>query len=177
MDIHELYQKAGELHGHYCPGLAIGVRAAAEALRILDIREKGHGLYCIAENRACYIDGVQMIFGTSWGKGNLEIRPRGKTAFNFYDRGTGKSVRLAAKDRPKDMSRAEMAEYILSAPLEAVFDQTNVHFEAPEDKDSGRGAPRVCPRCGEKCREDFLRMVDGEIVCLDCAEKAGFGRD
>ena len=34
MDIHELYLKAGELHGHYCPGLAIGVRAGAEALRI-----------------------------------------------------------------------------------------------------------------------------------------------
>ena len=36
--IHELYRKAGELHGHTCPGLAIGVRAALEALRILDDR-------------------------------------------------------------------------------------------------------------------------------------------
>ena len=78
--IHDLYQKAGELHGHYCPGLAIGVRAAFEALRILNVKEKGTGLTCIAESRACYIDGIQMVFGVSWGKGNLEIRDRGKTA-------------------------------------------------------------------------------------------------
>ena len=31
MDIHELFEAAGNLHGHLCPGLAIGVRAAAEA--------------------------------------------------------------------------------------------------------------------------------------------------
>ncbi len=173
MDIHELYQKAGELHGHYCPGLAIGVRAAAEALRILDIREKGHGLYCIAENRACYIDGIQMIFGTSWGKGNLEIRPRGKTAFNFYDRDDGKSVRLVGRDWPEGLSRPEMAEYILTAPLEDVFEQTEVRYTAPADAPHGFKNGR-CTRCGEKCREDFLRVFEGEIVCLDCAETSGF---
>lgn len=168
--IHELFRKAGELHGHYCPGLATGVRAAAEALRILEVEKKGHALYCIAENRACYQDGIQMIFGTTLGNGNLELRPRGKSAFNFYDRSTGKSVRLVARDKPKDMSREDLTEYILTAPLEAVFDQTPVHFEAPEDKPGRRGSPRICPRCGEKCSEPFLRVSDGEIVCLDCAE-------
>ena len=38
--IKELYEKAGELHGHYCPGLAIGVRAAAAALDILSPEKK-----------------------------------------------------------------------------------------------------------------------------------------
>lgn len=65
--IKELYKKAGELHGHYCPGLAIGVRAAAEALEILKPSKKAHNLCCIAENRACYLDGIQMIFGTTMG--------------------------------------------------------------------------------------------------------------
>ena len=101
MDIHELFQKAGELHGHYCPGLAIGVRAGAEALRLLEVEKKGFNLYCIAENRACYQDGIQMVFGTTLGDGNLELRQRGKTAFNFYDRDTGKSVRLVMSDWPK----------------------------------------------------------------------------
>ena len=167
--IHELYKKAGELHGHYCPGLAIGVRAAAEALRILEIEKKGHALYCIAENRACYQDGIQMIFGTTLGNGNLELRPRGKSAFNFYDRSTGRSVRLVAIERPGNLSREEMAEYILTAPLDDVFDQTPVHFEAPEDRVVSRGG-RKCARCGEKCSEAFLRVFDGEIMCLDCAE-------
>jgi len=167
--IHELYQKAGDLHGHYCPGLAIGVRAAHEALRILEVKEKGTGLYCIAESRACYIDGIQMVYGVSWGKGNLEIRDRGKTAFNFYDRNTGRSVRLLDKDWPQDLSKPEMIEYLLMAPFEQVFDQTEVRFEAPPDTFK-RYKTRKCPHCGEDCREPFLRVVDGEIVCSDCAE-------
>ena len=131
--IHDLYQKAGELHGHTCPGLAIGVRAAYEALRILDVKEKGTGLTCIAESRACYIDGIQAVFGTTLGNGNLEIRDRGKTAFNFYDRSTGSSVRLVDQDWPQGLSKAEMIEFLLSAPFEQVFDQTEVRFEAPPD--------------------------------------------
>ena len=169
MDIHELYQKAGELHGHYCPGLAIGVRAAAEALQILEVEKKGFNLYCIAEDRACYQDGIQMVFGTTLGDGNLELRQRGKTAFNFYDRDTGKSVRLVMIDWPEFPDRKEMAEFILTAPLEQVFAQTPVHFEVPANG-FVRRERRKCPRCGELCSEPFLRVVDGEIVCLDCAE-------
>ena len=167
--IHELYQKAGELHGHYCPGLAIGVRAAYEALRILEVKEKGTGLYCIAESRACYIDGIQMVFGVSWGKGNLEIRDRGKTAFNFYDRASGKSVRLILQPMPEGLKKEESIEFLLTAPFERVFRQTETRFAPPED--TFRRVPsRRCPRCGADCREPFLRVVDGEIVCLDCAE-------
>lgn len=167
--IHELYQKAGELHGHYCPGLAIGVRAAYEALRILEVKEKETGLYCIAESRACYIDGIQMVFGVSWGKGNLEIRDRGKTAFNFYDRASGKSVRLILQPMPEGLKKEESIEFLLAAPFERVFRQTETRFAPPED--TFRRVPsRRCPRCGEDCREPFLRVVDGEIVCLDCAE-------
>ena len=53
--------------------------------------------------------------------------------------------------------------------LEAVFAQTPVHFDAPPNTFT-RHESRKCPRCGEFCSEPFLRVVDGEIVCLDCAE-------
>lgn len=167
--IKELYKKAGELHGHYCPGLAIGVRAAAEALEILKPEKKSHNLYCIAEGRACYLDGIQMIFGTTMGNGNMELRERGKTAFNFYDRASGKRVRLIAKAWPEGLSRDEMTEYILTAPADEVFTQTPVRFQAPEDTFK-RYKSVNCPRCGEACTEPFLRIVDGETICLDCAE-------
>ena len=171
--IHELYRKAGELHGHYCPGLAIGVRAAQEALRILNVEEYIHSksLYCIAESRACFQDGIQVVFGTTLGNGTLELRDRGKTAFNFYDREKGRNVRLVMKDLPEGMSREESAEYILTAPFDRVFRQTDVHFDAPRDN-FRRKLGMICPRCGEQCREQFLRVKDGEIVCLDCAEKS-----
>lgn len=173
--IHELYRMAGEMHGHYCPGLAIGVRAAAEALRLLEIDDiHGHSHYCIAEHRACYIDGIQMVFGCTMGGGNLEIRPRGKSAFNFYNRDTGRSVRLITKPWTGDMTRQERAEFILTAPFDEVFAQTPVRFPAPPDAFRRRESV-VCPRCGEECAEAFLRIDDGETVCLDCAESAGPG--
>ena len=169
--IHELFEKASVMHGHKCPGLAIGVRAASEAVRLLGIENiHSHSLYCIAENRACYIDGIQTVFGTTPGNGNLEIRPRGKTAFNFYDREAGKSLRLIARDWPEGLTRPEMIEFILTAPPEQVFAQTPVHFEAPEDRVARRAAKK-CARCGETCSEPFLRVKDGEILCLDCAEE------
>ena len=131
--IDKLYEKAGELHGHYCPGLAMGVRAAAAALDILRPEQTGKNLYCIAECCACYLDGIQSVFGTTVGNGRLEIRESGETAFNFYDRASGRSVRLVAVDMPADLSRDEKKEFILTAPLDSVFAQTPARFEAPPD--------------------------------------------
>ena len=166
--IHKLYQKAGELHGHYCPGLAIGVRAAAEALAILNV-EAGTRVYCIAESSACYQDGIQSVFGATVGNGNLELRERGKTAFNFYERKHGRCVRLAAASWPEDLSKEEMTEYILTAPLDKVFHRTEVRFPLPE-RSSKKVASMLCPVCGENCKETYIRIVNGRAVCLDCAE-------
>ena len=37
--IQHVYKQAGDFHGHFCPGLAIGVRAAWEARERLDSQE------------------------------------------------------------------------------------------------------------------------------------------
>ena len=166
--IHEWYEEAGKLHGHYCPGLAIGVRAAAEALEILGTEEE-NGRYCIAESRACYIDGIQWVFGTSLGNGRLEIRDRGKVAFNFYDRTSGKGVRLVDRDWPKDLDRPALIEYLLTAPREQVFSLTEVRFDPPPDI-FVREPSQKCAHCGEDCRESALRVRNGALVCMDCAE-------
>ena len=81
------------------------------------------------------------------------------------------SLGRSAKSWPEGLSREELTEFILTAPLDEVFGQTPVHFEAPPDSFVRRPS-RVCPRCGESCSEPYLRIMDGEIVCLDCAEKA-----
>lgn len=167
--IHELYKKAGELHGHYCPGLAIGVRAAAIALERLSIKEKSKGLYCIAESRACYIDGIQQVFGTTVGNGSLEVLERGKAAFNFFDRDKGTALRLVTLGTPDGMSREEAVEYILTAPTERVFSETAPRFAAPENSFT-RQSSRKCAVCGEECGEPYMTLINGELVCPDCAE-------
>ena len=165
----ERFETAAALHGHRCPGLAIGVRAAAEALRLLAPTEE-RDRYCIAESRACYLDGVQSVFGTTWGNGRLELRESGKTAFNFYDRAAGRGLRMLARDWPEGLSREEMIDFLLSAPAEEVFTVGEPAFEAPPDV-FRRHRTRRCARCGEDTREPFLRLREGELVCLACAEK------
>lgn len=168
--IHELYSAAGKLHGHYCPGLAIGVRAAYEALRLLEIDDiQKKGLYCIAESSGCYVDGIQWVFGTTAGKGNLEIRNTGKIAFSFYDRAEGTSLRLYYLSAPSGMSREESIEYILTAPFELLFSVGSTRFTAPEDK-FVRIPERLCSCCGESTKESFLTQAGDMYLCPQCRE-------
>lgn len=131
-DIHEIYNEAAKLHGHCCPGLAIGVRAAVEAERILDCDcENNKDLFCIYEKAACWLDGIQWVFNTTMGKGNIIGNIQDEAAFNFYDGQTGKSVRLLYKSPNKGLSRPEMTEYILTGPFEELYEQGDVKFPCP----------------------------------------------
>lgn len=167
-DIHELYNKAGELHGHYCPGLAIGVRAAAIAAEKLPITDKqSKSLYCVAEKSACFLDGIQALAGCTFGKGNLIYRPTGKTAFTFYDTAEGKSLRLMMKAMPEGLDRQQKTEFILTAQAEDVFQIGKARFPLPKGEERRPEIP--CSVCGELTDEGRMRVVDGKPVCLDCA--------
>jgi formylmethanofuran dehydrogenase subunit E len=166
-DIHLLFEKSAEFHGHKCPGLAIGVRAAVEAQKLLAI---GHSadeeIVCVTENDACGIDGIQVLLGCSAGKGNLIFRIRGKQAYSFYNRGSGEAVRLVLKTLPQMASREEKQNYILEAPLDQVFEIKKPGYPLPEE---ARLFPSVeCELCGESTAEPYIRLENGKKVCLDC---------
>ena len=161
MTIHEEYQKAGELHGHYCPGLAIGVRAAVEGRNQL-----GDGnLNVIAERSACWLDGMSLV-GATIGNGKLKIRDTGKAAFSFYHEESGRSVRLLLKSSPAGMGREALIEWLLTAPTEEVFTATEVKVPFPPYK-PGPGDV-VCSVCGETVAETEIRVRGGKFVCCDC---------
>lgn len=167
MEIQSLFDKSAEFHGHRCPGLAIGVRAAFEAQKILGIQHSDdEEIVCVTENDACGVDGIQVILGCSAGKGNLIFRIRGKQAFSFFNRKTGASVRLVLKELPKKESREEKQNYILEAPLDDVFEIKKPGYPLPEE---ARLFPSIlCERCGESTAEPYIRLEDGKKVCLDC---------
>jgi len=160
--IREKFDRAAAFHGHKCPGLAIGVRAAAEAMRLLGSEE----LYCMAENSACYIDGIQALCGCTVGNGRLKFHPTGKNAFSFYTAG-GESVRLLLKPDEREMSREERIDYLLTAPLEEVYTVSKPRVPWPDYVPPKReSAP--CAVCGEPTALSELREKDGKRVCVDC---------
>lgn len=153
-------------HGHECGGLTIGYKAAQYASELLGLRfSRDEEVVCIAENDACGIDAIQVLLGCSVGKGNLLFHMRGKQAFSFYERGSGKSVRLVLKPTPA-MSHDAFFAYAQEQAPDALFEAQETTLPLPE------GARRFhsydCESCGEKTAENWLRLQGGKKLCLDC---------
>lgn len=166
------WNKAVAFHGHECPGLAIGFKACeaviaefnldAEALPAID-----EELVCITENDACCVDAIQSLLGCTYGKANLIPRLRGKMAFSFYTRDTGKAVRLYLKpDLGQGMTRDEFKTYLIETPYTELFEIKEPHWFLPEP--ARHFASEICSVCGESTAEYALRLHDGKPVCLDC---------
>lgn len=170
MNHKDLYWKCAEFHGHSCGGLMIGFRAALCAMERFGLEERAcdEEIVCVSENDACGIDAIQTLLGCTSGKGNLIIRQRGKQAFTFYHRKSGKSFRVSLKnlDFPdRETKRAFMEE----APSEEIFDFSEA--PAPFPAQARIYPSRLCDACGEKTAEPWLRVKDGKLLCIDCAEK------
>lgn len=167
MEIHSLFKKSADFHGHQCPGLAIGVRAAVEAQKLLGIRHSAdEEIVCVTENDACGVDGIQVLLGCSAGKGNLIFRIRGKQAYSFFNRNTGAGIRLILKSLPKMDNREAKQNYILEAPLEEVFEIKKPGYPLPEEARLFQSVD--CEICGESTAEPYIRIENGNKVCLDC---------
>jgi formylmethanofuran dehydrogenase subunit E len=163
----EIWKKAVAFHGHECPGLAIGVRASQLVLaKFAANRAEDEELVCVTENDACGVDGIQVMLGCTMGKGNLIFRPTGKKVYNFFERKSGRKLRLSLKPMGQEMSRRERQEYILTAPAEEIFSFGEPKFELPEG--ARIFTTLICEKCGEGAPEHKMRLQEGQKVCLDC---------
>lgn len=185
-------------HGHSCPGLAIGIRAAEYAKRELPEADSA-SLTCVTETDMCGVDAIQFLCGCTFGKGNLIHRDYGKMAFTFYDREQGKGFRivfsgngassqhsvkgnvteLMAKDKQGIITAeekellTEMREIsrkqLMEAPLDDLF--TKAELDVPLPSPARVLAGLVCESCGEKTMESRTRRFGGETLCIPCFDK------
>ena len=162
-----LWEKAAAFHGHVCGGLTIGYKAALYAIELLGITfSPDEELVCIAENDACGCDAIQAILGCSIGKGNLLFHMTGKQAFSFYNRKTGRSVRLVLRPSGKQMTREEsFAYYQRQAPAD-MFDVKETKITLPERAQLFESC--VCDGCGEVTGANWLRLAGDRKLCVDC---------
>jgi formylmethanofuran dehydrogenase subunit E len=188
-DLREVVQ----FHGHLCPGLALGFRVATAALRELKAeRPHDEELVAVVENDSCAADAIQFVTGCTFGKGNLIFRDYGKHVYTFFNRGTGKGVRIsedyrgfendqrfpelkkrqeAGEDVAKERKAylMEKASAILKADEKELMTITRVMSPLPHEARI-RGSVR-CAVCGEKLMETRGRVKNGNIVCIPCSEK------
>jgi formylmethanofuran dehydrogenase subunit E len=198
-DLGNLLRISGLLHGHFCPGSAMGVKAAARAVKELGVKSTGmEEVVAIVETNNCFSDGVQMVTGCSFGNNALIYRDYGKTAFTLAKR-TGEGVRISVNfDRvnqerspeanelwdkvvikrsgSEDESRRltelwkEMSFKVLELPDEEVLDVKRVNIDVPAY--ARIFASVKCSVCGENIMEPRARMKDDKPVCLPCSDQA-----
>ena len=89
-----------QFHGHICPGLLMGVRAAEFAREYLNIgRDFDEELVAVVETDSCGVDAIQAILGCTFGKGNLIFRDWGKNVYTIFSREQRRGIRIAQKFR------------------------------------------------------------------------------
>ena len=189
----EDFKKCADFHGHICPGLAIGYRAAKAALDWL--KEKGsvdEEMVAFVETDACGTDAVQVLTGCTLGKGNLIQKDYGKHVYTVVSRNLGKGVRVALKARALKLSerhrelvqklsggeatpetRKEFWELhhqkshdILGKPLNDLFTMKSVNIPVPPK--AMIEPSKTCERCGDPTMVSKLTEIDGHYMCRDC---------
>lgn len=93
-----LLHQAGELHGHFCPGLSMGVMATMHVMDLM--RQSSDGMedfLAFVETNNCFSDGVQYISGCTFGNNALIFQDYGKNALSLVDR-NGRGFRVRAKN-------------------------------------------------------------------------------
>jgi formylmethanofuran dehydrogenase subunit E len=161
-DREALLLEAGEIHGHFCPYLALGVMAGVHAQRELGVSTDGmEDVVAVVETNSCFADGVQVATGCTFGNNALMYRDYGKTAVTLVDR-----------DAPDDGVRIhveERADVIESDYPEAadLFDRVVADRDAtPEERD----------RFGEAWAAVAFDLLDRPIFDL-CDVEAGVSVD
>ncbi|HHT74710.1 MAG TPA: FmdE family protein [Methanomassiliicoccaceae archaeon] len=163
------WERCVSFHGHACPGLAMGYRAALYGLESLGIpksRARDEEIVCISENEACGVDAIQLLTGCTVGKGNLLFLPLGKIAYTFFDRSTGKGVRIVSRPFDRNEDREKAMRHILTAKAEDLFENKPPQTVVPEKARLFLSVQ--CDECGESCREDRARLHEGKVLCLHC---------
>jgi formylmethanofuran dehydrogenase subunit E len=161
----EQIKAAIAFHGHSCPGLAIGIRAAEYCLTTFPDSDPAM-LVCVTETDMCGVDGIQYLTGCTFGKGNLIHRDYGKMAFSFFDRNTNEGFRLVFSYDGEGADKEEMITRIMDAELSALFTQQVLDDGPPRSARVLTGM--VCESCGERTMESRTRRYGGQTFCIPC---------
>ena len=197
-ELTELFEAGVKFHGHKCPAMPMGLRAGLAAMKTLDVeRSKDKELKVISETgkghaAGCFLDGIMVATGCTYGKSNIEKLYYNKMAFTLIDTSTGRAVRVSLKPDffrkalespfvqkrkagilPQDIEPEitdPLVNRILSVPEEAFLDISEIsNVEVPKAK--GVFEVQACEKCGEITFVDKLRIgTDGKVTCIPCSE-------
>jgi formylmethanofuran dehydrogenase subunit E len=198
-DFNEYYDVALKFHGHKCPAMPMGLRAGLAAMKALGVeRAKDKELVVESETgeehaAGCFLDGVMVATGATYGKGNIKKLFYNKMAFTLVDVKTARAVRVSLKpeffektlqspfvqkrkegvlpqDIPAEITDPQI-ERVLGLP-EAEFLVISEIFNRDLKKGTTSFEVKCCGRCGEATFTNKLaKAPDGRLLCVPCIEQ------
>lgn len=196
-DLKDLFELGVRFHGHKCPAMPMGLRAAIAAMRTLGVsRAQDKELFVVSETgrghaAGCFADGIMTATGCTYGKSNIEKRYFNKMAFTLIDQQTGRAVRVSLKPDFFDKALASpfvrkrkagvppqdiepeiadpLVDRILTLDENAFLDIGTVH---PLEIHKGKASftAKRCAACGELTFVNKLRVTEeGQLVCIPCS--------
>lgn len=194
-----LLTRVGQMHGHYCPGLAMGVMAASYAMYERGYDSNGmEDLLAITETNNCFSDGVQYVTGCTLGNNALIYKDLGKTAFTLAKR-NGKGLRVCSRPESQQLIKDAFPEWqdlyqqvvveqnhdedlvnrFKELGLERAFGTLKIPFEQLfAIKEITVDIPPyasihksvVCKLCGESVMENHTIVNGADHYCYECAK-------
>jgi formylmethanofuran dehydrogenase subunit E len=188
-------KKCIEFHGHLCPGLIYGYMISKKAMDLLELdRSRDEEVVAISENDSCAVDALQILLGTSIGKGNLILKEYGKNVYTILNRKNKGAYRFSRKKHyqyqgqfkdefirldaaissgtatEEDKRRHKMlkSEDLLQSPFDDVFSTAKVDCVMPPYAPLARS--KACATCGEMTMSTkMIETEKGEYICIPCA--------
>ncbi len=191
----DLFNKVIEFHGHCCPGITYGYRAALAALDEFGQKAVDEELVAIVENDSCSVDAIQVITGCTFGKGNLIFNDYGKQVYTFLNRTTKNGIRISInscqfeeseeeKDAWKQYSsgnhsqsilkiigerKKKKIDFLLSLSSSKLLKIDTISMPLPKKASLYQSV--ICEACSEKVMEPRVRLKDGRKLCIPCYDQ------
>lgn len=140
-DTKELLLKSAQLHGHICPGLALGVLAATTVMqKIYEQGEDSKDYSLTVEMQNCLVDALLFVTGCTPGTHRYSEGDPECMSFSLKNReGRGWKVHLKdsnrewiAKQVPASFSAAEKGFAVLELCFDDLFEITELSGESAE---------------------------------------------
>lgn len=114
-DTHALLLKAGQIHGHICPGLAMGVMSATIIMQQIHANGEDPRDYTLTvEMQNCPVDGALFVTGCTPGTNRFIMGDPKKMCF-YVNKKDGQGWKVTLKDSGRDYLKQQIPDTLSPA--------------------------------------------------------------
>ncbi|MEW5909834.1 MAG: FmdE family protein [Thermodesulfobacteriota bacterium] len=187
---HRLLESSARIHGHLCPGQAVGVRMAMLGCRLIGLEDPSgpkqiKKILVYVEMDRCAADAVSHVTGVKLGRRSLKFIDYGIMAATFMNLETEKAFRILSTEEARDLTslyapevtgkHGQQLEAYKRMPDSVLFRVQKVRLNPdPWDFPGPTRYKAVCSRCGQIVRDRREVNENGNILCRPCSKECYF---